>query len=177
MNQPDQIALLLEVQRLARKYGRAALLGAADSLESEELRADLVKVLRAAASLSPAQPGGRLGRARAIGIKREALDDPQRSVAAWSTLIAGSGRPEHELSSSEYPVKARVTFDRTGKLVGSSSEVPKHWNGPIPVELEILGKGSEPERRTVEMDAQRFLRLVARRATLRDFPNAKDIFD
>ena len=82
MSQPEQVTLLLEVQRLARKYGRAALLEAAEALESAESRGELVNAFRAIAHLTPRRQATRTGRERAIGVKREVLEDPQRSVEA-----------------------------------------------------------------------------------------------
>jgi hypothetical protein len=170
MNEANRVALLLEVQRLARKYGRAALLEAAESLESDESRSEIIKALRAIAYLSPSRTAAaRHGRERAIGVKKEVPDDPQRSVEAWSRLIAGSERPEARPDKSIFHPKGRVTFDRGGHLIGTSIEIPKHWSGLIPVEMEIVGPGSKLERRTVEIEVQELQKLVARRAALRDF--------
>jgi hypothetical protein len=170
MNKPDPEGLLIEVQRLARKYGKSAILELADSLESDESRGELVKALRAVASIPPPRRSTpRRPRERSIGMKREVADDPQRSVEAWSRLIAGSGRAELPLEERPIPVRARVTFDRGGRIVGTSSEIPKHLSGLIPVELEIVGSGSRPEHRVVHIEAQDFLRLVSHRAPLASF--------
>ncbi|MGA3022390.1 MAG: hypothetical protein ABSE66_06255 [Thermoplasmata archaeon] len=173
MNEANRVALLLEVQRLARKHGRAALLEAAESLESDESRNEMIKALRSIACLSPSRSAAaRHGRERAVGVKKEVADDPQRSIEAWSRLIAGSERPEARPDRSSVHPKGRVTFDRGGHLIGTSIEIPKQWSGLIPLEVEIVGPGSKLKRRTVEIEAQELRKLVARRAALRDFPVA-----
>lgn len=171
MSRPTQLELLMDLTRLIRKYGRKSFEDLADSLDSPEQRTKIVDLLRAAAKMTstPKRTASKAAQRR-VNAKKVVSDDPERSLEAWSRLIMRETKAATSADESKNSITGRVTFDEHGQIIGSGGSVPSSWKGPIPVLVEVRKPDGGYMSRTIQIEAQDYLDRVARRVSLRDYP-------